>query len=370
VNLTVRLEANAQTGLGHLLRTQAVIEALREQTPVRVTFVMRAPYPCGETVVTLPQEVSDAEEGAWIAHHLPETDALLADLFQPTVAQLRSLRRPEWRLACIDDDTPHRFDSDLLVNSNLNTVFVHDRTPTTRYLSGSEVLLLRRAFQNPAPRRCREEMAHLLLAFGGSDPAGLTLRVCDYFRNLPDTSHLRVGGGRLKPLPQKHEVRLRGLNSLEQDTSLLPIRRVTVLVGGAYPEVDVLRARLSEREAGVWEMRQDVADVRGLLEAVDVGIIAAGGMLYEAATTGLPTLTIGVNAAQEREAVCLAAQGATRYLGRHEVLTPQAVFAELDAMTHVTERQAMAAQAQRAIDGGGAKRVAEAIAVLHGITRP
>jgi hypothetical protein len=132
VNLTVRLEANTQTGLGHLARTQAVLEALREQTPVSVTFVMRAPYPCGETVVTLPSEITDSEEGAWLARKLPETDILLADLLQPTTALLRSLCRPEWHLVCIDDDTPHRFDCDLLVNPNLNTAFVHDRTPTTR----------------------------------------------------------------------------------------------------------------------------------------------------------------------------------------------------------------------------------------------
>src|SRR5262245_34580473 len=140
LNLTVRVDAGAEIGLGHLVRVQAVIEALRTLTPVSVTYITRLPLP-GENTLQIPPAVMAAEEGAWIAWKLPQTDVLLADLYHPTQAQLRSLRRFDWRLVCIDDESPFFFDCDLLVNPNLNTDFEHDRTQETNYLRGSEAIL-------------------------------------------------------------------------------------------------------------------------------------------------------------------------------------------------------------------------------------
>lgn len=336
MNLAVRVEAGHDIGLGHLMRVRSIVEAMeakeaREtietkeaQEPLHVTFVTRSEF-FSEHLLQIPPGVSENCEGEWIADNLPDTEVLLADLYQPTAGQLASLRSQDWYLACIDDDTPVRFDCDLLINPNLNTEFTHNRTLATPYLRGGNVIPLREQFQNPLPRSCREEVEHLLLAFGGSDPMQLTWRVCDWLRDrLPES-----------------------------------IWRITVLVGSAYRDTNALRARLADDSR--WRVQRNVSNVRSLLETADVGILAAGGTLYEAATTGLPTLSIAVNTAQEREAQTLAQANATHYLGNCAGLTTQAVLHGLDSLLEESVRQKMATNAQAMLDGGGSQRIAEAI---------
>jgi UDP-2,4-diacetamido-2,4,6-trideoxy-beta-L-altropyranose hydrolase len=324
LNITVRVDAGAEIGLGHLVRVQAVIEALRALTPINVIYVTRLPLP-GENTMQIPSEVMASEEGAWIAWKLPQTDVLLADLYRPTQAQLRSLRRFDWRLVCIDDESPFYFDCDLLINPNLHTDFEHDRAPETDYLYGSEAILLRQQFHNPIQRHCREDVEHILLAFGGSDPTRLTSRVCQWLRDrLPES-----------------------------------VWRVSVMIGSAFADAESLRLQLADDSR--WRLQRNVSNVRALLETADLGIIAAGGTLYEAAATGLPTLSVAINAAQEREAVSLAEAGATHFLGTRETLTTQTTLDGLNALLDGSVRQTMADRAQAVLDGDGCCRVAQAI---------
>ncbi|MCS6775820.1 MAG: hypothetical protein RMJ43_02655 [Chloroherpetonaceae bacterium] len=325
MNVIVRVDAGERIGLGHLTRTCAILEALEElgQDPV-VTYVTRSvslPVPAWR----IPEYVTEAGEGSWIARNLPHADLVLADLYRPAAEQLQGLRQVRAVLVCVDDDTPHRFDCDLLVSPNLSTGFTHARTLTTRYLTGGEFVLLRRSFWCPAPRRCRREVQHLLLAFGGSDPEGLTPRVCAWL------------------------------------TGELPasVTRVTVLIGAAYPDPGGL-ARQVARDPR-WQLQHNVAHVRELMESADVGILAAGSLLHEAASTGLPVLSVAVNTAQEREALCMHRAGATHYLGHAGQLTQRALVEGLQALNAADVRQEMADRAQAVIDGRGSLRVAGSI---------
>lgn len=325
MKVIVRVDAGVHIGLGHLMRMRAVLEALQElEQDLAVTYVTRSAF-LPVSARRIPEYVTDAEEGQWIARSLPDTDLVLADLYQPTAEQLQSLRQVQATLVCVDDDTPHAFDCDLLVSPNLSTEFVHARTPSTRYLAGGAFVLLRRSFWHPTPRRCRQEVRHLLLAFGGSDPGGLTPRVCTWLAEELPTS----------------------------------VERVTVLIGAAYPDPESLARQVAHDPR--WQLKHNVAHVHELMESADAGILAAGSLLHEAAATGLPTLSVAVNAAQEREALCLHRTGATHCLGQAESLTQRALVEGLQALNAIDVRQEMAGRAQAAMDGRGSLRVASNI---------
>jgi spore coat polysaccharide biosynthesis predicted glycosyltransferase SpsG len=89
-------------------------------------------------------------------------------------------------------------------------------------------------------------------------------------------------------------------------------------------------------------------------------------MLYEATTTGLPSLVVSFNKAQEREASEFALKGGIKYLGSAKHLDQSKLHKELKAALNRNVRQKMANISQSMIDGRGSNRIANQILKLVG----
>src|SRR6185369_11980644 len=202
----------------------------------------------------LPRRAPDAAEGF---------DVLIADLYRPSAADLAALRLAARSLVVIDDESDFPLQCTLVINPNLG--FSPTLAAGTRMLAGA--IPLRAQFANLPPHPIRPQIERLLVCFGGSDPAGLTIDVV----------------GRIAP-------------------QIAGDARVSVVLGPAYDDEARLRAGLTDKR---FTILRNVADMVPLFTDADVGILGAGTLLYEAAVTGLPSIFVSSTAAQAREAAAL-----------------------------------------------------------------
>jgi spore coat polysaccharide biosynthesis predicted glycosyltransferase SpsG len=305
-------------GWGHLVRTQALGVALRRRN-VDCVLVTAAEGPFELPHVTVAPHLAPELESTALQAQRP--DVVVADLYRPDERRLEALRGP-WKLVCIDDEAPIEFDCDLLVNPSLDPDFVHRRAEHTQYMMGGEALLLRQQFQQLPLHPTRENARRLLVCFGGSDPVGMTRKTMGWLNE-----------------------------------ALPGIERIQVIIGRGFAEAEALRASGGPRT----ELLHDVQNMAALFVSADLGVFAAGSLLYEAAAAGLPSVFISITDAQRREADAACTQGAGVHLGWYQDVSRPALLGALSGLLNAPARAALSASAQWLVDGRGCDRVADRI---------
>lgn len=338
VCLLMRADATAQGGTGHVMRQlglgqawlrqggRAVLHSagLDEALSVRVRAAGIEVVPMTE----LPGTTADAVATRSLARAVG-ADAVLVDGYGFSPHFLQQLREPGRLLACIDDFGVPDLPVDVVVRPNAGAAAPADH-PWRALLAGTPFTPVRQDFRDaPRPtRRFDHAPLHLLLTFGGSDPARMTLRALAAALHLAQENPLRL----------------------------------TVLLGPCHPDiatvVDLARASPTAR------VLHDVQDMPALLADVDLACTAAGTTCWELATLGVPMLLVPVADNQAVVVRGITAAGAGIALPPAEALDDAMLQAGLrrflaaGAETHA----AWSAAGMRLIDGHGADRIVAAIA--------
>jgi spore coat polysaccharide biosynthesis predicted glycosyltransferase SpsG len=267
--------------------------------------------------------------------------ALVVDGYGFDAGYLAEIRAPGLVTAYVDDLLRRGLPVDVVVNPNAGACAEDYREGAAagpaEILAGARYALLREEFRAGRRRRSGEPAGepgawlrplHLLIAFGGSDPAGVTARALE----------AAIAAG-----PQRFD-------------------RITVLVGPLHPSAGALRD-LACCEAPRVSLRSvSPGGVAALLAGVDVALGAAGGTSWELACMGVPMLLVEVADNQRAVAEPLAACGAAQRLGRVDRLTADDLAASLGRLAEAgaPALRAMSEAGARLIDGEGARRVAGA----------
>jgi spore coat polysaccharide biosynthesis predicted glycosyltransferase SpsG len=329
MTITLRVDGTPAMGMGHLVRSLALKDGLRHHCSYDCVIVTRTPeFFSAKSVLALPPSILDVEEGFWIAQEIPSSRVVITDLYRPCQEQIKNYRQGPWALICLDDENDVFFDCDLLVNPNLNQTFRHRFSGTTLYRTGKEAILLREQFDTLPVHPCRQEIRHVLVCFGGSDPWNMSKKVCAWL----------------------------------QDTMPDRVERVSVVVGRGFDGNDGIPG-LPKR--GKWRLLKDVAHMATLMQEADVGILAAGTLLYEAAAAGLPALFISMTEAQVREAEFACQAGTAINLGQYKDVTAPTIGSALACLGEHQTRKALSQAGQALIDGGGRRRLIESIIELY-----
>jgi spore coat polysaccharide biosynthesis predicted glycosyltransferase SpsG len=255
-----------------------------------------------------------------------EADILVLDLYEISLDVVERINTFPVSV-CIDDMSSLQFKCDLLINPNLNDTFNHKIGQQTTYLNGGDYIILRRQFDDAAKRKCKQNASHLFVAFGGTDPMDLTKAVIDIFKR--------------RKFPQ--------------------FLKITVIVGDSRIQQEIKTQTRYDRRFQIIHNADNVCD---LLQAADIGIIAAGTMLYEAAVTGLPCLVVPINESQKREALLFAEKGAIYYLGDVKSFGDGKLLEGLNQLESVRTRKKMADKCQAFIDAKGRNRIVDQILKL------
>lgn len=328
-----RVDGGAQLGMGHVTRSLAIADALRESARAEVAFLMSAEHPEGireasrrgypvralgdtrvESCVASVQDFAPAI----LINDMPSLDAdylrALAHLGATTVNLV---------------DTPEDLETTEQYEQVIISVMSHDRETPEGFYAGPAYAILREQFRDRR-KEVRRVPQRVLLSFGGSDPQGLTLKAVRALQELPfEIEVLAVTGPAFA-----HQRELKALMPTLR-------RRVTLI-----------------QEAG--------GHISELMLDADLMVGSGGMSVYEIAALGTPGIVLGQNAREDKRMREFAGHGTVEYLG----LGPEVDEATLlDAVSRLLgdreQRQAMSERGRALVDGWGATRTAEVVLGHH-----
>lgn len=264
--LIFRADGDATIGLGHLTRLLALADELRGLAPG--IFVVREPTAAvaqllageGWPVYLLPSDHSLAAEAEWLATEwvLPN-DVLLLDGYGFTTTYQQCLRQSGCGLVFIDDLRAGPVVADVLINHSPGiTPADYDAPPAAQLLLGPAFSLLRRPFLEAiSPPQAAADISSALICFGGADPLRLTARMLEALLTFPQ------------------------------------LRQLSMVVGGAFGDIDALQKLAAQHPDRHISLHQNVAApvLVTLLRAHAVAVLPASTMLIEALVLGRPAIT-------------------------------------------------------------------------------
>ena len=294
--LQIAADGGHDTGFGHLGRCLALAEALDD----------RAAFDVGADAARFVESRGGRVE-CW-----PDAPVVLLDRRQPTEAdEVRALKASGRRVVLLDDMGSGRLVADLVIDPP--TAAAWPATPVPR-LAGFDHVLLRR---DVLRRRRAARPAGVLLAMGGSDPAGATAPLAE-----------ALGDAGIE---------------------------VTANLGPAYKAQRPTSGRVLEAP----DQFIDALAHTALL------VVAYGHTLLEAAHLGVPAIAVVLQAEQREHAEAFASNDTAVILDMSSEFDPQTLVAlTTELLGSDAWRAKLARTGPGLVDGRGAKRVADAIRAL------
>lgn len=336
-----RVDESPAVGSGHLVRCLALAEALGARGVVCRVLAQRLSdgraedlRRVGIAVHGLPGPAgghSDRDATVSLAASF-QADALVIDGYGFDAEYRRVARKCVPLVATFDDlaDLPH-LHADLVINGALGA----DPAPYERIAPGATLLLgptyaaLRRSIAAAAAAATAlDRRTRILLAFGGSDPAGLTGPCMD--RLVP---RLPAGTG------------------------------LTVVAGGANPRGDALEVAARGYGAAV-AFHRNTTHMGPLMAEAGLAVSAAGGTTAELLAMGVPALIVVVAPNQEPAARQAEERGLCVVIdGRFEGAADRIVATALALWHDRGRRHALVRRGAGLVDGRGADRIADALLI-------
>lgn len=325
-----RVDGGASIGMGHVYRSLAIADALRQASQADCAFLMSGERSEGITTVSRAghavRVASDSRLETQLNHIRDFAPAILInDLPDLDDAYLRALSH----LGCTTVNLVDTLD-DLDVTEHYKQVIVSvmnaDRETPEDFYGGPEFAILRSHFQG-RHKELREEPRLLLLSFGGSDPQGLTLRAARALCDVPETIEIVAVAG----------------------PAFSDRQRLEALVG-ALPRA----LRLVHAAPG--------GHIADLMQDADVVVCSGGMSVYEIAALGTPGIVLGQNAREDQRMRAFSQNGTVEYLGLGTLVSDVTLRAAVLALLRdVDRRRAMSSRGRALVDGLGAARTAELV---------
>ena len=309
-------------GYGHVKRMIAVARALRDRGGIGVVFAL-----AGSEDALVPirragfEAVRTGNLGALARRRKP--DLLILDCREgPSRTELQSLRAHVPLVAVIDDSSERRLAADIAFYPPVPQADALDWSGArTDVRIGWQYALLG---LNPAtaPARSMASRPTLLVAMGGSDPHGLTLRCAHALTRLDPVFRARfvIGAGMADP----------GRTAL----SIVALKSNFETIEGAD-------------------------DLSNEYASADLSLCAFGVTAYELGFFGVPALYLGLTPDHVLSASAFEAAGMGRSLGLAEAVSDETIAASVAALFADTlRRREMRNAGLATIDGDGAIRIA------------
>jgi spore coat polysaccharide biosynthesis predicted glycosyltransferase SpsG len=337
-----RCDASPSIGLGHLVRCLALADELHENHGVAVTFGLRASPLASEMVKRRSYPILEAPEGgvfdqeAWLLECILKSGAeiLVVDVRDDlSKTALEGLAEKGTIIAVLDDLSDRRWAADLAFYPPVPQVHRVDWSGFRgRLCVGWEWIVLRSQFAERFPPRDNSKCS-LLVAMGGSDPAGLTLKA------------------------------VRALDRLDEDFESVIFESTsfesTIIVGAGFCHRESLQDLLGQTRRH-FTVREDVSEMSAAMAQADLAVCSFGMTSYELAAMGVPAVCVCLTEDHAESASALVGAGMGISVGVNDQDTETLLAAAVERLlVDKNARAQMSARARELVDGRGARRIAE-----------
>ncbi|HET7292537.1 MAG TPA: hypothetical protein VFM88_08940 [Vicinamibacteria bacterium] len=325
-----RVDGSVSMGMGHVYRSLAIADALRDTSRAAIAFLMTAQHVEGlKTVAGYGYPVRLAGESSLdtylelVRDYSP--DILINDL--PSVdrsylAALAHIGATTVNLVDTLDDLEKTEAYAQLIVSVMN----EERETPENFYGGPGYAILRRHFRDTGEKQVRERPRMVLLTFGGSDPQGLTLKAARALETLPGGIELVAVAGPAFSYQREFEA-LQGVLK----------RKVTL-------------------------MRQVEGHIADLMFEADLVLCSGGMTVYEIAALGTPGLVLAQNTREEARMRAFARRGSVEFLGLGSDIGEEEIARRVrELLGDVARRREMSRRGRSLVDGLGALRTAELV---------
>jgi spore coat polysaccharide biosynthesis predicted glycosyltransferase SpsG len=342
LSMLFRCDASPEIGLGHVVRCLALADELHRNHGVAVGFAMRA-SPLGSEIVKRQAypvlqaaDSGDFDYAAWLNDCMRQSQAqvLIVDVRDDLPkAALDALAGRGAVIALLEDLSERRWAADLAFYPPVPQVQRMDWSGFRgRLCIGWEWLVLRPQFAQSFPPRNDSPRNHakcsLLIAMGGSDPAGLTLKA------------------------------VRAVDRLDANFESAIFESVIIL-GSGFCHGQSLRELLGQTRQR-FTVREDVSEMSAAMAEADLAICSFGMTAYELAATGVPSVYACLTLDHEESASALVAAGMGVSVGVDDRDTETRLAGAVERLLmDENARAQMTARARELVDGRGASRVAD-----------
>jgi UDP-2,4-diacetamido-2,4,6-trideoxy-beta-L-altropyranose hydrolase len=331
MNILLRADASIAMGTGHVMRCLALAEALQDRGCQCHFAAAELPEPLVLRLAAAGMEMHPIEAAADVE---AAATLRLADRLEVAAAVVDGYQfSTAWRLAFARSGLPVLALSDdaSVVPAGARLVLNAAAPPTAnppgvKLLFGPEYVLLRRDFSRAAklkPRKLSTRRS-ILVTFGGTDPAGLTVPV-----------------------------------ATDLASALDPSVQIDVVIGGGVPA----GAEVATRVAAIGFRVQphiDVANMAPLMLSAGLAVSAAGGTMGELAALGVPAVLVTIADNQLASATAAVADGgAVMVDGRAEHAVREIVRQARALWADPARREALSARARNTVVIDGAERAAD-----------
>lgn len=175
-----RVDGHKNLGMGHIYRCMTLAYNL---TGHEIMFVLDASMQEGIEKIQatfLPYHLINKEEEFFEFLNEWKADIVVNDRLDTQLSYIKKIKRSTHKVVTFEDLGEGTREADLVINALYD---VHnDRMNNT--LCGEKYICLRDEFQVSMPRAFSEEVNHILVMFGGTDPLNLTERIYDLVKKI------------------------------------------------------------------------------------------------------------------------------------------------------------------------------------------
>lgn len=324
-----RVDGSKVMGMGHVYRSLAIAEALREGSRAEISFLMSADHSEGIATISksgYPVRVFRAGGLDSILDSIRDfaPSVVINDLPLVEETYLRSLGR----LGTVTINLVDTLDDLERVSRDAQfviSVMNEDRETPEGFYGGPAFAILRRHFQGRT-RAFREKPAKILLSFGGADPQALTVKVA------------------------------RALAPLARDVEILSV------AGPAFPHAAVFEALQRTIGADLPIVKGVEVQIADLMLDADLVLCSGGMSVYEIAALGTPGVVLAQNAREDRRMREFSRFGTIEYLGLGVDVEEAAILETVRRiLTDAARRRDMSDRGRNLVDGYGAARAASIV---------
>lgn len=324
-----RVDGSRVRGMGHVYRSLAVAEALREGSRAEIAFLMSADHAEGIATVSksgYPVRVFKSGGLEVLIDSIQDfaPSVVINDLPLVEETYLRSLAR----LGAVTINLVDTLEDLERVSRDAQfviSVMNEDRETPEGFYGGPAFAILRRHFQG-RQHAFRETPAKVLLTFGGADPQALTLKVA------------------------------KALAPLTRDIEVLSV------AGPAFPHTLVFEALQRTLGYNLPLVRGVDVQIADLMLDADLVLCSGGMSVYEIAALGTPGIVLAQNAREDRRMREFSRFGTIEYLGLGVDVDETTIFdAVRQLLNDQGRRREMSGRGRALVDGYGAARAAEIV---------